>query len=207
MSAIEAVSLAKDIIVSLASITGAIVAVWGVKTWRTQFDYKVNHKLGRRILKSLYQYRDALKAVRNMPIDETVLNESDKIGKSKEELLHLQNMKDYQRRFVIVAEAHSRLYADMNDAVATWGGDFRVKFDLVFHQGRQLCSNIQVWLKLTNPQYKHLYGKQAPDSVKNMEDRFIYDSGTEEQPDEFNKGLAKVVSDLESAVRKKMETT
>ena len=65
MTSNEIISLAKDLILSGAAITGAVVAIKGLSTWRRQLQGQSEYDLSRRILVSLFQYRDALNSVRN----------------------------------------------------------------------------------------------------------------------------------------------
>ncbi len=60
MSCTEVISVVKDIVLSGAAITGAVVAVKGLGTWQRQLKGQSEYELSRRILVTVFKYRDAI---------------------------------------------------------------------------------------------------------------------------------------------------
>src|SRR5260221_5644218 len=61
----EALSTVKDLMVLIAAVIGSYVALMGLSTWKRQLKGHTDHELARRILVSLYKYRDAINGVRH----------------------------------------------------------------------------------------------------------------------------------------------
>ena len=65
MTCIEIFTIIKDAAVTGAAITGAFVAFKGLGTWRRQLKGLSEYELSRRILVTLFKYRDAINGVRH----------------------------------------------------------------------------------------------------------------------------------------------
>ena len=65
MEITETVTLIKDLILSGAAITGALIANKGLTTWKRQLKGNSEYELSRRILVTLYKYRDVINGVRH----------------------------------------------------------------------------------------------------------------------------------------------
>ncbi|OQY20711.1 MAG: hypothetical protein B6I35_10155, partial [Anaerolineaceae bacterium 4572_32.2] len=61
----EYITLAKDVVTILAALVAATVAIMGLRTWRKQLRGKTEYELARRLLRSVYRVRDAIRIVRN----------------------------------------------------------------------------------------------------------------------------------------------
>jgi len=121
----ELVTLAKDLILSGAAIAGAVVAVKGLGTWKRQLRGQSEYELSRRILVTLFKYRDAIAGVRHpamwayeMPIP----SEDESKNKSREHVKFYGTSKAYQARWDKVQTERTSLYADLLEAEAIWGG-------------------------------------------------------------------------------------
>lgn len=57
------VTLLKDIVTIIALIVSAIVAVPGINAWKEQITGKAEYELAHRLLRSVYQVRDAIRNV------------------------------------------------------------------------------------------------------------------------------------------------
>ena len=68
MAITEIVTLLKDILLGGAAITGAFIANKGLTTWKRQHKGNSEYELSRRILVTLYKYRDAIDGVRHPAI-------------------------------------------------------------------------------------------------------------------------------------------
>lgn len=57
-------SIIKDIVIIGAAIVGAYVALAGLNTWRKQLRGKSEYELAKKVLRQIYEYRQALESVR-----------------------------------------------------------------------------------------------------------------------------------------------
>jgi hypothetical protein len=77
ISAGEAITTFKDVVVAIAAFVGMIVALTGLNTWNRQLKGEVEYELTRRLLKCTYRLREAIQGVRHPMIfaDEKVVPE------------------------------------------------------------------------------------------------------------------------------------
>jgi hypothetical protein len=61
----ELVTLIKDLILCGAAIAGAVIAIKGLNTWKRQLKGQSEYELSRRLLVTLFKYRDAINGVRH----------------------------------------------------------------------------------------------------------------------------------------------
>ncbi len=54
-----------NIIIGCSAATTAFFAWKGLSIWKNQYKAKNNHELARRLLISIYEYRDAIRYIRN----------------------------------------------------------------------------------------------------------------------------------------------
>ena len=135
MTCTELVVLLKDLILSGAVITGTVVAIKGLSTWQRQLKGQSEYDLSRRILVSLFKYRDTINGVRypvmwayEMP---TPLDEDAK-GMSRDQISFYSTSKAYQARLDKVQNVRTNLYADLLEAEALWGDELKELFKVVF---------------------------------------------------------------------------
>lgn len=110
-----------DLVLSSAAITGAVVAVKGLGTWQRQLKGQSEYELSRRILVSVFKYRDAINGVRNpvmwayeMPSPP----EEEAVKMSREQIRFYGTSKAYQARWDKVQTEKASLYADLLEAEA-----------------------------------------------------------------------------------------
>lgn len=207
MTCAEIIAVAKDVIVATASVVAAGVAFYGVNTWRRQSWYARNQELGRRILISLYRYRDALQGVRSpfMAGSEMVPDTIEGEGKSDgEEIRHRGLRNAYSRRWKRVDESRNELHADLIEAEAIWGRDLKNQFGRIFELQGTLLANLSLWLNQTDPE-KDWGSHPDKEKVVRAAEQYVYDEGLDDKPSEFTQQLNQVVQDLEAEVKKKMQ--
>jgi hypothetical protein len=89
----------KEIVVTLAALTGAIVAYKGLKKWKEELGGKSSHEMGRSILTAIFRVRKAVHRVRSNLISPDELPEA--IGASKaDRMTHV-----FKQRWEILDEA------------------------------------------------------------------------------------------------------
>ena len=154
MANIEIIAIIKDVVLASAAITGAIVAVKGLGTWRRQLKGQFEYELSRRILVSLFKCRDAINGVRHPAIwaFETPSPPEDEARKmSHEQLRFYGTSKAYQTRWDKVQQQKMALYADLLEAEAVWGEKLNELFKSVFNLERELFTRIRHYLEQINP--------------------------------------------------------
>jgi hypothetical protein len=150
----EIVSLVKDLILSGAAVTGAVVAIKGLGTWQRQLKGQSEYELSRRILVSLFKYRDSINGVRNpvmMGYEMPTPPENESKNMSYEQINYYGTSKAYQNRWDKVQKERTTLYADLLEAEALWGKELNDLFKIIFDLERELFINIHNYLTVINP--------------------------------------------------------
>ena len=131
MTCTEIVSLIKDVVLSGAAITGAVVAIKGLGTWQKQLKGQSEYELSRRILVSVFKYRDAINGVRHPAMwayEMPSPPEDEAKAMSREQICFYGTSKAYQARCYKVQTERTSLYADLLEAEAIWGNELKELF-------------------------------------------------------------------------------
>ncbi len=150
----EVVVIIKDIIVIGVAITGSVVAVKGLSTWRQQLHGNSDYELSRRLLVSLFKYRAAIDAVRYpaMWVYEMAVPPDDEAATMTESQKRFYgSSKAYQARWEGVQTARTNLTADLFEAEALWGTELEIAFNEIFDLEHELFVSIRHYLELQNP--------------------------------------------------------
>ncbi|WP_144191778.1 MULTISPECIES: hypothetical protein [Shewanella] len=205
MTCMEIFTLIKDIAVTGAAITGAIVAVKGLGTWQRQLKGQSEYELSRRILVTLFKYRDAINGVRhpamwghempNPPEDEAR-------SMSPEQIRFYGTSKAYQARWDKVQVERTALYADLLEAEAIWGTDLNNLFKVIFDLQHELLTRIRHYLELINPD-THESSKEAIRKIDEKNRDIMYDLLGEE-PDEYKTDIINAIKSIEAYLKPKL---
>jgi hypothetical protein len=154
MSVSNFIQLLSDISVGVAAAVGAYVAYQGLSAWKTQLKGHTEYDLSRRLLITLYKYRDAIESVRNPVMwghetPEPSESESSKMDYSAKR--HYGISKAYQARWEKVHIERSKLYADLLEAEVLWSTALEELFKVLFQLEHELFLYIQNFLKASNP--------------------------------------------------------
>ncbi len=112
--------------VSGAAVTGAIVAVWGVRSWRAQMRGKTEYEVARRCLRHTYRVRDSLRSLRSqwMSSGEQAHALQQKDGEdvpaNDDDRRQQGQVAAYEERWRRVTDAHSDLRVDLLEAEVLW---------------------------------------------------------------------------------------
>jgi hypothetical protein len=201
----EIITIIKDLILASAAITGSIVAVKGLGTWQRQLKGQSEYELSRRILVSLFKYRDSINGVRhpamwayempNPPEEEAKIM-------SREQISFYGTSKAYQARWDKVQEQKTALYADLLEAEAIWGMDLKNLFQSVFDLEHELVTQIRHYLELINTDVKE-YRKDAIRKIDENKRDVMYDLSSDE-PDEYKKDLLEAITAIEIYLKAKL---
>jgi hypothetical protein len=190
LTSIEMIALLKDIVLSGAAITGAIVAVKGLDTWQRQLKGQSEYELSRRILINVFKYRDAINGVRYpVMLAYEMPSPPEEVAKimSQEQIRFYGTSKAYQVRWDKVQSVKASLYADLLEAEAIWGNEFKDLFKKVFELEHELFTCIRHHIELINPDTD----KASKDAIReiDIEKRDVKYDILSEEPDEYKKEL------------------
>jgi hypothetical protein len=205
MSYVEIISIIKDFILASAAITGATVAVKGLGTWQRQLKGQSEYELSRRILVSLFKYRDAIARVRH-PVLWAYEMPSPTQEKAKsmnnDQIEFYGTSKAYQVRLDKVQTERTNLYADMLEAEAIWGSELNSLFKVVFDLQHELFTKIRLNLELMNPDTRDAQKKAIIKIAGKFED-IIY-SHFGDEPDKYKKDLLDAIESIELYFKPKL---
>lgn len=205
MTCTEIVTLLKDLVLSVAAITGAVVAVKGLGTWQRQLKGQSEYELSRRILVSVFKYRDAINGVRHPAMwayEMPSPPEEEAAKMSREQLRFYGTSKVYQARWDKVQTERTTLYADLLEAEAIWGTESRELFEEVFNLEHELFTRIRHYVELINPDTEEA-SKQA---IRNIDkkNRDIMYSNLSDEPDEYKQDLISAIEKVEKYLKPKL---
>lgn len=201
----EIVTLLKDLLLSGAAITGAIVAVKGLGTWQRQLKGQSEYELSRRILVSVFKYRDAINGVRHPAMWDYEMPsppEEETAKMSREQLRFYGTSKAYQARWNKVQTERTTLYADLLEAEAIWGTDIKELFKEVFNLEHELFTRIRHYVELINPDTDEA-SKVAIRNIDKKNRDIMYDNLSDE-PDEYKQDLVSAIEKIEKYLKPKL---
>ncbi|MCC8996172.1 MAG: hypothetical protein LM517_03760 [Nitrosomonas sp.] len=192
----ELVTLIKDLILSGAATVGAVVAIKGLSTWKRQLRGQSEYELSRRILVTLFKYRDVIAGVRHpmwayeMPSPP----EDESKNTSREYVSFYGISKAYQARLEKVQAERKNLYADLLESEAIWGDELKNLFQTLFDLEHELSIRVLNNIKLMNPDTK----EASKEAIRNFDKKrrdIMYDDLSEEGDDyrkDFQRGVEKI---------------
>lgn len=206
MTCLEFVTLVKDLLVGAAAITGAVVAVIGLSTWKRQLRGQFEYELSRRILVTLFKYRDAIAGVRHPamwsyempkpPVEELKTM-------SDEDVRYYGTSKAYQARWERVQTERTSLYADLLQSEALWGRDLKDLFSVLFNLEHELLITIQHHLRVTNPRTSTIEKDAIRKIIEKRRD-IMYDD-TSDGGDDFKREFQGGIEAIEKFLKPKLQ--
>lgn len=205
MNCSEFIALVKDLILSGAAIAGAVVAIKGLSTWKRQMKGHSEYELSRRILVTLFKYRDAIAGVRH-PVMWAYEMPPPPEDESKEmSPAHVKfygTSKAYQARWDKVQAERTNLYADLLESEAIWGDELKKLFKTLFNLEHELFTNVRHYIELINPDTEE-ESKEAIRNIKKKRRDIIYDDLSEEG-DDYRKDFQHGVEAIEKYLKPKL---
>ncbi|MCK2045595.1 MULTISPECIES: hypothetical protein [Chromohalobacter] len=135
----EAISIAKEVLVSIAAATTAIVAVLGLRSWSRELRGRTQFEVARQLIRATYRVRDELRYCRTpfiqgaeFPADYPAVEGATPEQEAKA-WAHI-----YQNRWEPVRDALRELDAQLLEAEALWGSDIRKAGDALRLCAREL---------------------------------------------------------------------
>ena len=205
MTCTELVVLLKDLILSGAVITGTVVAIKGLSTWQRQLKGQSEYDLSRRILVSLFKYRDTINGVRHPAMwtyEMPTPPDEDAKGMSRDQISFYSTSKAYQARLDKVQNVRTNLYADLLEAEALWGDELKELFKVVFDLEHELFTSIRHYIELINPDTNEA-SKEAIRNIDKKRRDIMYDDLSDEG-DEYKNDFKVGVENIEKYLKPKL---
>ena len=195
------IATGKDIILAGAAITGSVVAVKGLTTWRRQLKGQAEYELAKIILKSTFQYRDAIYRVRHPAIYNYEMPEP-----AEDQVKTMNNgqkrfygtSKAYEARCENVDKIQQEIYTELLEAEALWGKQPEILFKSLFNLGKELFFYVSYYLKSINPDIS-IGEREAYEKIKREKRDILYDSMEDE--DEFRKDVSSAINAIEDFLK------
>jgi len=114
----------KDILLTAAAVGGFFVALAGVNAWRRQLRGKTDWELARRLLRCVYELRDAISFVRNPFISAEDIPAAEDDGPAESGVrrsIDNRSAAAYARRWSYVQKVWSNLEVERLEAEVLWG--------------------------------------------------------------------------------------
>lgn len=205
MSCTELVTLIKDLILSGAAIAGAVIAINGLSTWKRQLKGQSEYELSRRLLVTLFKYRDAIAGVRHPAMwayEMPSPPEDESKNMSREHIRLYGTSKAYQARWDKVQAERASLYADLLESEAIWGDELKKLFKTLFNLEHELFTSVRHYVELINPETKEGSKESIRDIDKKRRD-IMYDDLSEEG-DDYRKDFQLGVEAIERYLKPKL---
>lgn len=202
----ESVTIIKDVVLVGAAITGAIVAVKGLSTWKKQIRGQSEYELSKALLVTLLRYRDAIDEVRNpgmwaaeMPYPPAAQEEK----MNEQEIQFYGRFEAYKARWERVQEQRTELYPNLLEAEAIWGKELKDLFSKIFSLEHELLTQVRHCLDLENPKTPESR-KEAIMKIDEKRRNVLYDDLGEE-PDEYKSDIQSAIGEIEVFLKPKLQ--
>lgn len=203
MNFAEFFGVIKDVVVIGTGITGATVAVKGLKTWRKQLHGQADYNLAKDILIHLFKYRDAINNVRNpaMFSNEMPLPPEDKKeAMNASQIRHYGLAEAYTSRWEKVSVQRASIYTSMIEAQALWGEELTNLLGALFKHEQLLLIHTRYNLTLHNPDRDDRFKEHEN---KNFKPEILYDN-LSETDDEFRNDFLSSLEPIETYLKSKL---
>ncbi len=178
----------------------------GLGTWKRQLKGQFEYELSRRILVTLFKYRDAIAGVRHpamwgyeiaKPPAEEMENMSDA------DTHYYGTSRAYQSRWDRVQTERTSLYADLLQSEVLWGVALKDLFKALFSLEHELMVTIQSYLSMTNPAVSEIE-KEALRDISAKRRDVMYDDQSE-KGDSFRQEFQSALEEIEKYLKPKLQ--
>jgi hypothetical protein len=203
------VSLFKDIFSIISTIILAVIAIIGLQTWKKQLKGKTEYELARRLLRAVYETRDAIKLIRNpfasaSEISAAVSEAGIDLDPKDPEFYVQSQSALYQRRWKKIEEAMADLDLEAFEAEVIWGNEVKDVLMPLRQQVGELHSFVELYLRNLNQPSRRLPNENMLEKI----DKAIYDFHdlTDTESDNpFTAKTSKVISKIEDYLRPRIK--
>ncbi len=193
------VSLVKDIVTGLAALIAAVVAIVGLQAWRKQLKGKTEYELAQRLLKSLYEVREAISLVRHPMISESEQRQAFKTVNLESNLFDpispLADQIVYEARWMKLNEAIAKLDANILEAEVLWGQEVKEQLKPLRNCIWMLSLNTR--RRLNKSRNIHTYDEKINKEIEDTMDAYSIDS----EDNTFSESLLKAIHQVENFIK------
>lgn len=199
-SAIVAIGVVKDLMLTVAAFVGMLVAMKGLDTWNRQLKGGVEYELTRRLLKCTYRLRESIKGVRH-----PMITPSEQMYPDAETALPVEERRyrglahAYQTRWEKVTAVRDDLQTELLEAEVVWGNAIYENFEPLFKLQQELFADVHSYLALINPDA----GEQERSTwhgIRRARRQVLYDLAIAGE-DEYSADVAQAISGIESYLK------
>jgi hypothetical protein len=142
-----------EILGALATIIAVCVAAAGINAWRWQLRATSDHDLARKLLISIYKYREAIKRIRHPVVmtSETSADDNEKRSIDPEVERFQGLSKAYSRRFKAAEDIRIILLSDLLEADVVWGDKLRTIVAQLVTLELELGVYVRSYFMIMNP--------------------------------------------------------
>jgi hypothetical protein len=204
-------ALTKDVFAvvgSIASACGVVAAVIygaiGLSTWRRQAKGSNDHDLSKRILLSLFRYREAINRVRfpSFRDHELQIETVDQEKLNYEVARFRQSAKAYSQRLNDVIARRSELNVELVEGNALWGKKLTDLLHGVDDLEEQLFSYVNNYLWATNPEHSNATREAFHEQLAGKPN-ILYDDLSKDG-DDYRKSMNSEISTIQDFLISKM---
>jgi hypothetical protein len=198
----EFITLIKDIVLTVTAIIASYVGLKGLDTWQRQLKGNTEYDLAKRLLKIVYELREAIAYVRHPFIQysqEPNLLEEKREGLSQREKEWYAMVQAYGKKWEYVAKAQTDLQTILFEAEAIWGGEIVEKVMYLIKLVNELSFAIQENLEARRPNLDS--ERFNAEENKRTNEIMLARSPAEAEKDEYKKSLDAVISSIEEHLK------
>ena len=156
MDLAQSIAVAKDLLTGVAATVAAGVAVVGLETWKRQLRGNANYELSRRLLRSAYKLREAIRSARAAILTTGEMAAAIKaagLDASSARVIDDQGEAlAFQARWDKVVAAQIEFAAEVLEAEALWGPLIRERSEALGKCTEELRYALQQWVGRTKRQ-------------------------------------------------------
>jgi hypothetical protein len=194
------IPLIKDLVLAIAGVIGAVVAILGLNTWKRQLYGQSEYDLAKRLLKSLYLFREVVNNARHPFMQYSSVPDlpPDKLEKlTKEEREWHAQAQAWEKRWEPVAKARAELDTNVLESEVFWGSGVKDKMAKLSRLQAELLVAIEHHLERTNP-------RDPDDSYRGddlKENRAIMYARNDRSKDAFQDRMLTAIEEIESILK------
>ena len=190
--------IVKDCLTGAAAVTGATVAVLGLRTWKRQLRGNAEYDVARRLLRAAYKIRDAISSVRQPFMS---MGEVSAAVRETAQEPRGYNRAVFEVRWKEVLEAGNELRVAELEGEVLWGNPLKTALAPLEERITELSRALSEFLRYDSKD--DLDGVQR--AIKDKHGEVVYDRGSPDRPDTFTEAINGSVDQLEIFLRPKLK--
>lgn len=202
---LQSLQAIKEVVVTLAALSGAVIAALGLRTWRRQLKGHTEYELARRFLRAVYRVRDAIGAVRHplMSVGEmaAAAESSGQRGVGNEASHSDFFGAAYNKRWSHLQSAISDLSLEAVEAEVVWGKEGTAVVDPLYRCIAELRVSLELFLR---DRQEERDDRLDSDHRRKLE-AVVYSTSRGDAKDEFDTKVSGAVLAAETFLRPKLK--